>query len=255
MDTEPIRNVDHIFDTIFHAETSDENIMKNFDTVDNLVLKNSKTGVTKVVESNSNFKKLLELMSDKNTQCKLDYCQDSVSVDPHDWYVKGNYFMVTVKPFVNKKHYEIIKNKVDFSKFVRCVGDNEYANKCVKSKDYYYWPNIDVSYFGWRQYIFMNFGIDIGDYIPLIHNHKLGNVNLFVFNAEFFLNVEMSLHIEGRGFLFVNGNSDFVEENDDLFKIITADGTVGYCKVLPVLVFSDKKLFDVIREDITLRQC
>ncbi|ACF05361.1 helicase [Adoxophyes orana nucleopolyhedrovirus] len=259
-------NVNDIFEKIFkqNLDTSTNNVTTNLDTVDNLLLKNSLTEEEKVVESNKNFEKLILVMSNHQTQngllqrrdsrmATLKGVTDDISIEQHEWTVQGNYFIITVKPHIHKKYYSLVSKDINFSKFVEST-DKDYPNYCVKSRNYYYWPNVDISYFGWRQYLFMKYNIDIGNYVPLVHHKSLGNVNLFVFRPKFFLNVEMSMCVD-EDKLFVNGRSKFNQNDKDLFVVTTANGKNGTCKVKPVLVYSNKKLFDVLREDINLRQC
>ncbi|ANF29698.1 helicase [Catopsilia pomona nucleopolyhedrovirus] len=178
----------------------------------------------------------------------------------HDWVLESNDFCIYIKPFILKKHYDAIKNYIDFDNFFKSNVPG-YTNKCVQSGDYYYWPNWPAkqafSFNGWRLYLNMKFGIVVEPTIPIIHNNRLGPVNLFVTDPECFLNVELCLRTneETPRTLFVNGKSKFNDANDDLFIIKMADGTMATCKVLDELTNSDKNFFDYIRDDINLEEC
>jgi hypothetical protein len=195
-----------------------------------------------------------------NTQTKTNErvacaaSHESVAVQPHDWYVRQNIFRMFVCPFVDAENYERIKDYICFDKFI-ASNVSGYANKCVRAGDYYYWPNMAVVYCGWNIYLKKQFDIDMGCTIPLIHNRRLGNVNLFLNNPEDFLNVELSL-TNGDKTLFVNGRSQFSEkDDDDLFILTMADDTVCKCKIKPQLVYSNKNFFDYLKDDINLKKC
>jgi Baculovirus DNA helicase len=252
-------SVDQIFKDIFEKTNyRDDSELQNFESVDNIILKNYKNGDKQVVKSLKNFETLIATMSNKSTkpqQDKMKSCmyKHECDITPHDWYVRGNCFVIIVKPFIEKQYYELIKNDVNFNEFVNS-NQNNYGNVNKIAGDYVYWPNIPISYFGWRQFIYMNFNIDIGEYIPLVHNRRLGNVQLFEFHPINFINVELSMTCNGKK-LFVNGRSQFTDKEDDLFIITMADGSQGLCKVNGKLVYSNKNLFDYIRDDINLTKC
>ncbi|AIU41318.1 helicase [Sucra jujuba nucleopolyhedrovirus] len=258
----PMISVDQIFEDIFvSCDHVDNATLTDFDTVDNLILKNGENpNEYRVIQSMANFQELIKIMSNAQTvEENLAGSSDASTcvfkhqnqIEQHAWYVRGNCFLLMVKPFINKKHYDAVD--VDFSKFVRS-NRCDLGNECKQAGDYYYWPNISISYFGWRQYLQMKLNIDIGEYVPLIHNRSLGNVNLFDFNPNIFLNVELSLMCNEKK-LFVNGRSVFTDSDEDLFEVMMADGSKSTCKVLPNLVYSNKNFFDYIRDDINLIEC
>ncbi|QUJ09272.1 helicase [Gynaephora ruoergensis nucleopolyhedrovirus] len=251
-------DINKIFDVIFSpCDQVDDLVMENFDSVDEVILKNETTGEKRIVRSQTNFQKLVQLMSDSNTRpaesslnCVADH---KAKIEAHDWSIQGNCFITIVKPFVNREHAETVKKNVDFSEFLHS-NKTDYANKCVTTGAYVYWPHISVSYFGWRQFLQMKLDVDIGEFVPLVHHKRLGNVNLFDFFPNFFLNVELSLQIDNK-VLFVNGRTKFTDNHDDLFELTMADGSVGVCKVNDKLVYSNKNFFDYIRDDINLTEC
>lgn len=250
-------STDEIFENIFNnSKASDQDVLQDFDSVDSIFLKNYTTNAKKIIQSHDNFQHLIRAMTMKETKpvnnlkCRNGH---SSTIIPHDWYVQGNCFVVMVKPFIEKRHYELIKDQIDFEKYYNSNRSN-YGGKSCTAGEFVYWPNITVSYFGWRQYLLMKFDIDIGNYVPLVHNRRLGNVNLFEFYPKFFLNIELSMTCNGKK-LFVNGRTQFTEDHDDLFIITLTDGSVGTCKVHSDLVFSNKNLFDYIRDDINLESC
>ncbi|AWW14440.1 helicase-2 [Hyposidra talaca nucleopolyhedrovirus] len=248
-------SVDQIFADIFYECVSVDNIaLTDFETVDNLVLKNDVTGEYRVVQSMANFQKLIQIMSNSNTKPASLCCNaHDTKFNAHTWSVRGNCFLLMVKPFVHVRHYDLIEKCVDFSQFLKSNYKN-WANECQRSGEYCYWPHISISYFGWRQFLQMKLNIDIGEHVPLIHHRDLGNINLFSFNPKWFLNVELSLVCKEKK-LFVNGRTKFTEKQDDLFEVTMADGTKSACKVNDQLVFSNKNFFDYIRDDINLTEC
>nr|WUR10757.1 helicase [Calliteara abietis nucleopolyhedrovirus] len=261
-------NVNEIFQSIFgECYSGDEATLETFDDVDSLVLKlknddnhhhHQQQHQQRIIRSMVNFQKLIQIMSNDCTSMRMKSSANCASdhnrfIEPHNWFVRGNCFVIMVKPFIEKKYYDLIKNEIDFSQFIQS-NRRGYANVVESAGDYYYWPNIPISYFGWRQYLYLKFKLNIGDYVPLIHNRKLGNVNLFEFNPTFFLNVEMSLTCNNKK-LFVNGRTEFTEQHENLFEIAMADGSVGHCKVNDKLVYSNKNFLDYIRDDINLTAC
>ncbi|QHB21745.1 helicase [Artaxa digramma nucleopolyhedrovirus] len=251
-------SADDIFNSIFSpCDQLDNAVLENFDTVDNMVLKNEITGHKRVIKLQANFEKLIHLMSNADTCCLKLTTECAVmhktKILAHDWLVRGNCFTTMIKPFVKCEHASAVTDCVDFNKFLHSNRTN-YANECRIAGDYVYWPHVSISYFGWRQFLQMKLRIDIGEYVPLIHHKNLGNVNLFDFNPQFFLNVEMSLQINDKK-LFVNGRTKFTDEHDDLFELTMADGSTGVCKVNDTLVNSNKNFFDYIRDDINLTEC
>ncbi|QWO71627.1 helicase [Orgyia pseudotsugata single capsid nuclopolyhedrovirus] len=256
MAADPI-SVNDIFESIFsECNYADDAALETFDTVDTAVVKNDRTLQRRIVKSMANFQRLVQIMSNNETGLRpRSACEESHdrAIEPHDWSVRGDCFVIMVKPFIEKRHYDTVKEVVDFNCFLQS-NRKDYGNECRTAGDYCYWPNISISYFGWRQFLQMRFGIDIGECVPLVHHRRLGNVNLFEFYPEFFLNVELSLTCEGKK-LFVNGRTEFTDCHDDLFEITMANGAKGRCKVNDKLVYSNKNFLDYIRDDINLTEC
>ncbi|QAT90355.1 helicase [Spodoptera exempta nucleopolyhedrovirus] len=252
-------STDVIFENIYvNNDRSSVDYVDTFNDADSVVLRNSETGSSKIIDTYENFTKLLTLMTNTQTITNepVDCAQthESVVIAPHDWYVQQNIFCMFVCPFVNAADYDRVKDSLMFDSFVTS-NVSGYANKCLRAGDYYYWPNMTVIYCGWNIYLKKQFDIDLGCHIPLIHNRRLGNVNLFVYHPEDFLNVELSL-TSGDKKLFVNGRSSFrADKDDDLFIITMADDSVCRCKVKPQLVYSNKNFFDYIKDDINLKKC
>ncbi|QYC92649.1 DNA helicase [Trabala vishnou gigantina nucleopolyhedrovirus] len=260
MAIEPV-SADTIFANIFKiCNRPDNDILEDFDSVDCLVLKNDLTEEKRIIKSLSNFQQLIHVMSNgdtfngqNNKPTDAERCSHTHNVLPHNWSVQGNCFIIMVKPFLELKYYDMVKNKIDFTQFLKSNRVN-FANEHVKINDYVYWPHIPISYFGWRQFLKMKFDIDIGEYVPLVHNKRLGNVNLFEFYPRLFLNIELSMVCAGKK-LFVNGRTMFNDDHDDLFNVTMADGASGTCKVNDSLVYSNKNFFDYLRDDINLIEC
>ncbi|ABY65809.1 helicase [Orgyia leucostigma nucleopolyhedrovirus] len=256
MAADPI-SVNDIFESIFNeCYYNEDTTMENFDTVDTVILRNDSTQCKRVVKSLANFQRLVQIMSNDRTGLRpraMCFESHDKKIEPHDWSVRGDCFVIAVKPFIDKQHYDTIKDDVNFNQFLQS-NRKDYGNECKTAGDYYYWPNIPISYFGWRQFLQMRFGIDIGEFVPLVHHRRLGNVNLFEFYPEFFLNVELSLTCNNKK-LFVNGRTEFNDNHDDLFHVTMADGTRGLCKVNDNLVYSNKNFLDYIRDDINLTEC
>ena len=253
-------STDHIFANIFNISHQNDNaILQNLENVDDIIIKNETTHDKRVIKSIVNFEKLIKVMSNDRTasggDLKCDEAHDEVKILPHDWCVKGNYFFINVKPFLKVDVYKAIGDDINFDVFFQS-NRNNYGNERVRSGEYYYWPNVNISYFGWRLYLYIKFNVDIGEYIPLVFNEHLGNVNLFIFNPEYCLNVELSMTCENKK-LFVNGRSRFddSDDDDDLFHLIMTNGSKGVCKVKPNLIFSNKNFFDYLRDDINLCEC
>lgn len=264
-------STDAIFVNIFEttARGGDDAVLEDFDYVDNLILKNECTGDKRVVGSFKNFERLVKTMVNKKSQPhqinnndvagygivsnKCLNLHHDTPIEPHDWSVQGNCFVVMVKPYIETKYYDLIKNDLDFTQFLQS-NKLDHANESYVAGAYRYWPNIQVLFFGWRQFLLMRYNIDVGEYVPLIHNRRLGNVNLFEFFPKFFLNVEMHMTC-GDKKMFVNGRTRFGANHDDLFLITMADGSKGSCKVNDCLVYSNKNLFNYIRDDINLTEC
>nr|QED40130.1 helicase [Spodoptera frugiperda multiple nucleopolyhedrovirus] len=252
-------SVDIIFDEIYND--IDQQKLYQVDTLnnaDNVILVNSVSQKTKTIDTYDNFVKLLTLMTNTQTDtndrvvCSKDH--EGVAIKPHDWCARQNIFRMFVRPFIDAENYSRVKDQICFKKFISSNFPG-YANKCVKSGDYYYWPNMAVIYCGWNIYLKKQFNINMDCSIPLINNRRLGNVNLFINNPEDFLNVELSLVTSDNRTLFVNGRSMFTEDDDDLFIITMDDDTESKCKIKPELVYSNKNFFDYIKDDISLKNC
>nr|ANS70984.1 helicase [Lymantria dispar multiple nucleopolyhedrovirus] len=264
-------NVDQIFDNIFFSSSSAAaaaasssankcTALEDFEAVDNIILKNNCTNKKHVIKFYDNFQKLLDALTDDRTgrsilaprrrECFADHGRP---VEPHDWAVQGNSFVLIVKPFIERRHYNMIKDDVNFNRFLNS-NRQDVGNQSEIAGDYVYWPNISTTYFGWRLYIKMRFDIDVGDSVPLTHHRRLGNVNLFDVYPDFFLNIEMSLTCGARK-LFVNGRTEFTELHDNLFLVKMADDSTGVCQINDQLVYSNKNFFNYIRDDINLVEC
>ncbi|AXU41535.1 helicase [Alphabaculovirus altermyunipunctae] len=195
-------------------------------------------------------------LEDNDVQASVIEEFDCENVSQHDWFVHGNYFAMKIRPFVRLEHYDAIKDEFDFENFV-VDGD---ANECRVAGEYVYWPNVAVSYFGWRIFIKFRTGIDIGTFIPIVNNRSLGNVNLFVFQAKYFVSVELMMTLKTpETTLFVNGTSNMQNltqnDQDELFYVTTTNGSVGVCKIINNLVYSNKDIFEYIVDDIHLESC
>jgi Baculovirus DNA helicase len=254
-------STDDIFENIYSSCESPQAPTDPNDSLnksDNVILRNNVTGVAKIIDTYENFTKLLTLMTNTQTVTNEPVAcaqlHEAVTIAPHDWFVQQNIFCMFVCPFVHVDDYANIKDVINFDEFIVSNVPN-YANKCLSAGNYYYWPNISVIFCGWSLYMKKRFNINIGSSIPLIHNRALGNVNLFHYNPEDFLNVELSL-CSGDKTLFVNGRSKFTDsDSDDLFILTMADDSVARCKVRPELVYSNKNFFDYIKDDINLKSC
>ncbi|AOT85532.1 helicase [Cyclophragma undans nucleopolyhedrovirus] len=274
--------IDTILQFLFKDVPQDKTYeINNLQDANTLIIKNARTGIRKLLEYTKNFTQLLNTLVDNfNGSCAKHHVaaavdddddndddgqiKKSISSPPvlsgHDWELESNDFCIFVKPFLLKRHYETIKNYIDFSDFF-AGNASEYINECVSAGEYCYWPNWPkkqaISFVGWRLYLYMKFGIDIEPTIPIIHNSRLGAVNLFVLEPDLFLSVELSLRTDAdpQKVLFVNGKSKFDASNKDLFIMKMADGTFATCKVFDELVNSDKNFFDYIRDDINLEEC
>ena len=282
-------NVDTIFEKILEPITdNDDDRIEDLSCLDKIIFKNFTTKEKRCLRSYENFKKLIFTMTNENTEpknfenrthrkCKTlvekttkhyffnlnNDNRDNIDIDAgssttanyHNWSVHANYLTMKIRPFVLLKHYEMISDHFNFEKFV-LNGD---ANHCEPAAAYVYWPNVTVSFFGWRMFIMMKTNIDIGIYIPIIGNRHLGNVNLFVFDTEYFINVELAMSANGSN-LFVNGNTSGNEnyspaDHDDLFVVNMTNGNKGACKIIDKLVYSKKDIFEYITDDIQLESC
>nr|WRK23751.1 DNA helicase [Bombyx mori nucleopolyhedrovirus] len=249
--------------------------INNLQDANHLIIRNTRTGTRRLFEYVNNFQQFLNTIRNNfNGPCaKHDMgasCEDTEeatekqavqqTLNGHDWVLESNDFCIFVKPFILKKHYEVIQKYINFENFFKST-DPGYINKCVQAGDYYYWPNWPkgqaFSFNGWQLFLNIKFGIVIEPTIPIIHNKKLGPVDLFVFDPKYFLNVELSLRTnhDPPQTLFVNGKTKFDESHEDLFILKMADGTVVTCKVNGELVNSDKNFFNYIRDDINLEEC
>lgn len=261
--------MDNILQVILQDAPVDKTCeINNLQDADTLVITNTRTGSRKLINYTKNFQKLLNTLTTINGSCKTHlHCNDdTVASDhdmqepikkntiTHDWVLESNYFCTFVKPFILKSDYEMIKNYIDFDKFLHSDIPG-FANKCVEANDYCYWPNIQVSFFGWRLYLYMKFAIDIGPTIPIICNKSLGEIDLIIFEPEWFLNVELCLRTDDGQNLFVNGRHKFNEANETIFTITMADNSKVICKVLDEWTYSNKNFFDYIRDNINLEEC
>ncbi|AIE47806.1 DNA helicase [Peridroma alphabaculovirus] len=232
-----------------------------FNNADCVILRNPVSGAARTVDTYENFTKLLSLMTNTATETSetvecAHLHETAATVQPHDWVAEQNIFRMFVCPFVRAEHYDRVKNHINFDDFIVSNVSN-YANKCVRAGEYYYWPNMVVIYCGWSKFMFKKFNINLGTTIPIVHHRDLGNVNLFVYNPEDFLNVELSLCSGGKA-LFVNGRYKFEDgdaEVDDLFYVTMADESTSVCKMRAHLVYSNKNFFDYIKDDINLKSC
>ncbi|AGC36302.1 helicase [Chrysodeixis chalcites SNPV TF1-A] len=249
----PIRS-NTIFDNIFKS-IGDNNTVN----VDSIVIVNQSTEQRLQIDNYENFEKLVLMLIDGHTETQQRLScattHDLSSMKPHDWFVEDNYFYLMVNPFIHVDLYDRIRDDINFEEFFNS-NQNGFGNECNRVGSYYIWPNIPISYYGWRHYLLMKHDIDIGNRIPLIHNKSLGNVNLFVFNPEDFLNVELSIKsYEDNRTMFVNGRSRFDDSDEIMFHLAMNDGGEGVCRVKDRLVFSNKNPFDYIRDDINLSKC
>ncbi|AJD80775.1 P143 [Pseudoplusia includens SNPV IE] len=248
----PIRS-NIIFENIFKT------IGDNTVNVDSIVIVNQVTGQRLQIDNYENFEKLILLSIDGQTETQQRLpcatAHDGYSLKPHDWVVEDNYFYLMVNPFIHVDYYDRIKDDINFDEIFNS-NQNGFGNECKRFGSYYVWPNVPISYYGWRHYLVMKHDIDIGNRIPFIHNKSLGNVNLFVLNPEDFLNVELSMKSnEDNRTMFVNGRSKFDDNDEVMFYLTMNDGDEGVCRVKDKLVFSNKNPFDYIRDDINLSKC
>jgi Baculovirus DNA helicase len=244
-------STNEIFDNIYSSNCEDRT------NIDNVILNNSVINKKKIINSYDNFIFLIKLLhnSETNTAESIDCVKvhDMTIIKAHDWCVQQNVARMFVCPFVSAQYYNDVQKDIDFTEFIHCNYSN-YANLCLRSGDYYYWPNIAVLFSGWSLFLYKNYGINMNLEIPLVHHKNLGNVNLFRFNPEDFLNVELNFHTDDKT-LFVNGRSTFTEEDDDLFLVTLTNGQVAKCQMKPNLVYSNKNFFDYLKDDITLTSC
>ncbi|ARJ36578.1 DNA-helicase [Urbanus proteus nucleopolyhedrovirus] len=249
MATEPI-SIDIVIDQLF--ATINENNIHNVDVVDQIVLKSNNK--LKLINSFKNFKKIIKLLTYTDGVCSHN---QQINISAHDLFVKGNYYLLNVKPFVHETVYHYIEDKINFEEFKICNVTSKSPNLVVKSGEYYFWPNINASFFGWRLYIYLLCNKDIiGDYIPLVHNKTIGAVNLICINSMYNLNVELCIINQDKELLFVNGRSSVDDEQfEKLFDIKMMDGSQCECKVKPTLVYSNKNIFYTIRDNINLQSC
>ncbi|UZE89736.1 DNA helicase [Parapoynx stagnalis nucleopolyhedrovirus] len=260
--------MDNILQVILPNASADKTFeINNLQDANTLVIANTRTGSRKVINYTRNFQKLLNTLTEFNGSCKAhftvcDDMDDENNIPPplqpfgksHDWVLECNYFSTFIKPFILKRDYEMIKNYIDFDRFLQSDKPG-FANECVQINDYCYWPNMTVLFFGWRLYLYMKFAIDIGHTIPIVCNRRLGATNLIVFEPEWFLNVELCLKTDNGENLFVNGRHKFNETNETIFTITMADQSKVTCKVLDEWTYSNKNFFDYIRDNINLEQC
>nr|QBI90306.1 helicase [Trichoplusia ni single nucleopolyhedrovirus] len=244
-----------IFENIFKAIDDDKKSV----SVDSIVIVNQETKQKLQIDNYENFEKLILFLIDGQTETQQRLsCASTHDVSAsslHDWFVEDNYFYLMVNPFIHADYYDRIKDDINFEEFFNS-NQNGFGNECNRIGSYYVWPNIPISYYGWRHYLLMKHDIDIGNRIPLIHNRSLGNVNLFVFNPEDFLNVELSIkNYKDNRTMFVNGRSRFDDTDEIMFRLVMKDGGEGVCRVKDKLVFSNKNPFDYIRDDINLSKC
>ncbi|ALR71604.1 helicase [Anticarsia gemmatalis multiple nucleopolyhedrovirus] len=241
-----------------------------------LIIKDTRTGSRKLFEHVNSFREFLNtIKSGGNGPCAVHQRaprhdnedvddeaaeKQSVSYINHSLVLENNDFCVFVKPFLLKKHYNVIKNYLKLDSFLSSENP-EHTNKCVEAGDYCYWPNWPasqaVSFTGWQLFLFLKFHISVESTIPIIHNKHLGPVDLFVFNPETFLNIEMSLCTNETPpvKLFVNGKSVFDDKSENVFEIKMANNATATCKLAANLVNCHKNLFHVIRDNINLEEC
>nr|WAK98597.1 ORF97 Ld-helicase [Lymantria dispar multiple nucleopolyhedrovirus] len=255
-------SVNQIFENIFQCtDRRDECVLEDLDSADSIILRNDVNHNKRVVRTYENFQKLLYALTDARTAKSAAWggapaaCFEGHDrcVEPHDWCVQDNCFVLMVRPFIERRHYERIKNEVDFTQFLRS-NRRGLGNECAFAGDYVYWPNISITYFGWRLFVKMKLELELSDCVPLIHHRRLGNVNLFDVQPDFFLNIEMSLTCGARK-LFVNGRTPFTDAHDELFEVKQADGSTGRCRINDRLVYSNKNFFNYLRDDINLVEC
>ncbi|ADD73802.1 helicase [Lymantria xylina nucleopolyhedrovirus] len=256
-------SVNQIFENIFQStELRDECALEDLDSADSIILRNDVDQNKRVVRTYENFQKLLYALTDARTaRSHSAACSGPAAcfekhdrpVEPHDWCVQDNCFVLMVRPFIERRHCELIKDAVDFTQFLRS-NRRDWSNECAFAGEYVYWPNISITYFGWRLFVKMKLGLELSDCVPLIHHRRLGNVNLFDVQPDFFLNIEMSLTCGGRK-LFVNGRTLFTDAHDELFEVKQADGSTGQCRIDDQLVYSNKNFFNYLRDDINLVEC
>ncbi|AAK85647.1 helicase [Epiphyas postvittana nucleopolyhedrovirus] len=271
--------MDNILPRLFKDVTDDnEYAVNSLRDASQLIIKNTRTGARKLLQHVNNFREFLNTIEncgvggscanhrtksrhdddDENENMAMD--EKRVSCIGHSFVLENNDFCVCVKPFLLKKHYDVIKDYLKLDMFMNSENPS-HTNRCVQAGDYCYWPNWPasqaVSFTGWQLFLYLKFGISIDSTIPIIHNKQLGPVNLFVFNPETFLNIEMSLCTNESPpvKLFVNGKSLFDEKSENLFEIKMANDATATCKVVANLVNSHKNLFHVIRDNINLEQC
>ncbi|AKR14141.1 DNA helicase [Dasychira pudibunda nucleopolyhedrovirus] len=270
-----------ILSRLFRDVTGDEEYAVNsLRDANRLIIIDTDTGTRRLLEHVSNFRRFLNtIRSDAAGACarhqraaRHDDEEEAppaarVSFAGHSLVLENNDFCVFVKPFLLKRHYDEIKNYLKLDRFFK--SDNpEHTNMCVQAGDYCYWPNWPasqaVSFTGWQLYLYVEFGIVVESTVPIIHNRRLGPVDLFVFNPRTFLNIEMNLSTNEAPpvKLFVNGKFDFekkVAESgkavESLFEIKMANGATATCKMIANLVNSNKNLFEVIRDNINLEEC
>ncbi|AGR57096.1 DNA helicase [Choristoneura rosaceana nucleopolyhedrovirus] len=274
---------DSILSRLFRDVTNDEEYAVNsLRDANRLIIIDTNTGTRRLLEHVSNFRQFLNtIRNDTAGACALHQRAAShreedeedpstsearVSFAGHSLVLENNDFCVFVKPFLLKKHHDVIKNYLKLDKFFKSESP-EHTNKCVQAGDYCYWPNWPasqaVSFTGWRLYLYEEFGISVESTIPIIHNRRLGPVDLFVFNPETFLNIEMSLRTNEAPpvKLFVNGKFDFEKKGqgskavESLFEIKMANGATATCKMIANLVNSNKNVFETIRDNINLEEC
>ncbi|UOQ18870.1 DNA helicase [Olene mendosa nucleopolyhedrovirus] len=256
-------SVNQIFENIFRStDLRDECALEDLDSADSIILRNDADQNKRVVRTYENFQTLLYALTDARTiRSHSAACSGPAAcferhdrpVEPHDWCVQDNCFVLMVRPFIERRHYELIRDAVDFTQFLRS-NRRDWGNECAFAGDYAYWPNISITYFGWRLFVKMKLGLELSDCVPLIHHRRLGNVNLFDVQPDFFLNIEMSLTCGARK-LFVNGRTLFTDAHDELFEVKQADGSTGRCRIDDRLVYSNKNFFNYLRDDINLVEC
>lgn len=284
--------MDDILSRLFREVTNDDEYVANsLQDANRLIITDTDTQKRRLLEHKNNFRQLLNtIKSDAAGSCALhqrtdrhdeedddddddEEIEDVSSPTPkrvsflgHSLVLETNDFCLFVKPFLLKKHYDIIKNYLKLDRFFKSENP-EYTNECVQAGDYCYWPNWPasqaVSFTGWRLYLYLEFGINIESTIPIIHNRRLGPVDLFVFNPKTFLNIEMNLCTNETPpvKLFVNGKFDFKKATNEhkpvenLFEIKMANGATATCEMVANLVNSNKNLFETIRDNINLENC
>ncbi|QEI03679.1 DNA-helicase [Rachiplusia nu nucleopolyhedrovirus] len=256
------KDINEIFKSIFaNANINRRRLTESTENVETIQLVNRPHNERRETENFEAFEKLIGLMmNSKSKSSHRVFCEssnhDSVEILPHTWSVKDNYFYVFVHPFIHKKYYEMVYKSTNFNQFFITTSGGDFGNKTMAAGEYYYWPNVSISYYGWRHHLLMKFDIDIGDTIPLIHHKDLGNVNLFVFNPEDFINIELRMYNKKTDqVLFVNGRGTFSDDDDVLFEMTMSDFSEAVCQVKQNLVFSNKNFFNYLRDDINLLTC